>query len=424
MFENIFEAELREQRIFRDQDVLSPHYVPSELPHREKEIKEVTRIIAPVLRNQKPTNLFIYGKTGTGKTCVVKYVTKKLMEFVEDPTKNTGKVNVRVVYLNCRILNTMYQVMLKLLENEALNDRNLKNIPLRDRQDGSLKGMDPVDLYDRLLNVVSSNNINLLIILDELDMIKKNLDDLIYSLTRINDELQQGKVSIIGLTNDMKLKKRLNPRSLSTLCEEEKVFPPYNALQLKTILHQRVVEGFWPNSIDNATIARIAAFAAQDGDARYALRLLKKSADLAEKDGSRVVSPEYVEYAKRAVEEDIMKEAVITLPEHQQILIYTIAALASQGGIYRRLEGESGGDLTSGEVYEAYEVNCKALNRTPRTIRQFSQYINELEMLGFITTVTSGKGMRGNTRFIRLGYNPEEIKSIVRKCLGVDGQPN
>ena len=422
MMENIFETELREQRIFKNLDVLSPHYVPTELPHREKEIREVTRIIAPVLRNQKPTNLFIYGKTGTGKTCVVRYVTKKLIEFVEDPEKNTGNVSVKVVYLNCKILNSTYQVMLKLLESDSLNDTNLKDRPLEGRHDGQLKGMDPVDLYDRLFKVVTTNGMNLVLILDEIDMIKKNLNDLLYALTRINDELSSGKVSIIGMSNDMKLKKRLDPRCLSTLCEEEKVFPPYDAVQLKTILNQRVIDGFYSEAIDGGTVARIAAFAAQDGDARYALRLLKKSADMAERSGGDKVTPEFVEHAKRAVEEDIMKEGITTLPEHQQIVIYTIAALASQGGMYRRLNGMNNGDLTSGEVYEAYETNCKALNRTPRTIRQFSQYVNELEMLGFITTMTSGKGMRGNTRFIRLGYSPEEIKSVVKRCLGVDSQ--
>ena len=420
MAQNIFDEELKDNRIFRNLEVLSPHYVPPELPHREKEIREVTRVIAPVLRNQKPANLFIYGGTGTGKTCVVRYVTKKLLEFVEDLEKNVTHVNVRVSYMNCKIRNSKYQVLLRLVEDEALN-KGLDDAPLKDRPEKELKGMDPTDLYDRLFNVIQNNGINLIIVLDEIDMINKgrDLNDLMYLLTRINDELTRGHVSIIGMSNDMRLKNKLDPRSLSTLCEEEKVFPAYDAIQLKAILKQRVSVGLNENVVDNAIIAKIAAFAAQDGDARYALRLLKKTGELAENAGSDKVTMEYVEDAKKAVEEDIMGEGVKNLPEHQQVVLYSIAALVSQGGMYKRLSGLSKGDLFTGEVYEAYETNCKALNRSPRTIRQFSQYLNELEMQGFITTSVSGKGVRGNTRFIRLGYHPEEIKTIIKQSLGV-----
>lgn len=420
MVQNIFENELKERHIFRNLEILSPHYVPEELPHREKEIREITRIIAPILRNEKPSNMFIYGKTGTGKTCVVRYVIRKLKEFVENPEKNPNEIQVKVVYMNCKVRNSKYQVLLKLLENESLNEKSLKNIPLRDRPENQLKGIDPADLYDRLFNVIQDNGINLIVILDEIDMVIKGLNDLIYILTRINDELTRGNVSIIGMSNDMRVKKRLDPRSTSTLCEEEKVFPPYNAIQLKTILKQRISIGFKENVIDDSVVSRIAAFAAQDGDARYALRLLKKAGELAENSNNNKVTMDLVENAKKAVEEDIMAEAISTLPEHQQIVMYSIAALASQGGMYKRLSGISSGDLFTGEVYEVYENNCKALNRSPRTMRQFSQYLTELEMLGFITTSISGKGIRGTTRLIRLGYPPGEIKAIVRQSLGVD----
>jgi len=411
---------LKEQRIFRNLEVLSPHYVPPELPHREKEIKEVTRLVAPILRNQKPSNIFIYGKTGTGKTCVVRYVTGKLMEFVGDPEKNASKAVVRVSYMNCEVKNTKYQVLLRLAEDEALNS-GLVDAPLRDRPDCELKGMDPTGLYDRILRVVKSNNINLVIVLDEIDMIRgKDLNDLMYQLIRMNDELPRGHVSIIGMSNDMKLKKRLDPRSLSTLCEEERMFPPYNAIQIKAILKQRISAGFQDDVVDAATISKIAAYAAQDGDARYALRLLRKAGDIAESMAVDRVLPEHVESAKKAVEEDIMGEAIKNLPEHQQIVMYSIASLAMQGGMQKRLSGLSEGDLFTGEVFEAYESNCRALSRNPRTIRQFSQYLNELEMLGFITTAMSGKGIRGNTRLIRLGYPPEEIKSTIKACLGIE----
>ncbi len=424
MIDDIFEAELQQRKIFKNTFILSPHYVPEELPHRESEIRDITKIIAPVLRNEKPNNLFIYGKTGTGKTCVIKYVIRRLEEFVSNPEKNPYGVVVKTVYMNCKIRDTKYKVLLKTLEDDALNDHNLKTTPLRDRPFNSLKGMDPGDLYDRLYKVVNNNNMNLILILDEIDMVKKGLNDLMYILTRINDELKHGNVSIIGITNDMKVIRKMDPRSRSTLCQEERVFKPYNAIQLKTILRQRVEDGFQNDVIDDSVISLIAAFAAQDGDARYALRLLKKSGEIARDSGDDKILKEHVEKAKDEVEEDIIAEAINTLPEHQQLVMYSIASLASRGGMYKRLSGFGSGDLFTGEVYEAYENYCRLLNRKARTTRQFSEYLNELEMLGLITMRMSGKGTRGTTRFIRLGYSPDEIKSILRKSLGLDDTDN
>ncbi len=422
MVEDLFENELRERRIFKDLNILSPHYVPQELPHREAEIRDMTRIIAPVLRNEKPNNAFIYGGTGTGKTCVVRYVLRKLDEFVKNPQKNSKGIMVMEIYMNCKVRNSKYQVLLKTLEDEVLNNNSLKNIPLMDRPDRSLTGMDPADLYDRLFNVVQSNSINLIIVLDEIDQIEKGLSDLMYILTRVNDELKSGHVSVIGISNNMKFKNRLDPRSKSTLCEEERIFKPYNAVQLKAILKQRISAGFIPNAVDDSVVSLIAAFAAQDGDARYALKLLQKSGEIAEGLGSNKVIPDYVERAKTDVERDMIAEAISSLPEHQQIVIYSIASLAVKGGKYQRLSEISNGDLFTGEVYEVYEDNCKALNRSPRTIRQFSDYLNELEMAGMITMRISGKGIRGTTRLIRLGYPPNEIKGIVRKSLGLENR--
>ncbi|MBN2014589.1 MAG: AAA family ATPase [Candidatus Altiarchaeota archaeon] len=419
MIDELLKNELGDRKIFKDKTILSPHYVPSELPHRDKEIKGVTQIIGPALRNEKTSNLFIYGGPGTGKTCVVKYVIRKIQEFLNKPEMVDEGILVKVAYMNCKIRNSKYQVLLKTLEDDALNDEKLMDAPLKGRSEPSLKGMDPADLYDRLFRVVEKNNMNLIIALDEIDMVKKGLNDLMYILTRINDELGAGHVSVVGISNDRRVKNRLDPRSKSTLCEEEMIFPHYNAVQLRTILNQRVEEGFQPTAIDDSMIRKIAAFAAQDGDARYALKLLKKAGEIAQNENKNAVDMEDVEYARNLVEKDIMTESITLLPEHQQIVIYSIASLAVDGGMYKRLSGRGTGDLLTGEVYEAYEANCKALNRNPRTMRQFSEYLNELEMSGLIAMRLSGKGIRGTTRLIRLGYPPNEIKRIVSKSLGL-----
>jgi len=426
LIDKLFDQALAEKPIFKDLSVLSPHYIPEKLPHRKAEIKETIRILSPILRNEKPNNIFIYGKTGTGKTAVVRHVTRELEKIAKDPERNKYGVRACAVYMNCGFgYNTKYQVLVKLLGDDCLNESGYVDTPLSDRASKQkLVGLSPTELFERLKAVIQENSISLVIILDEVDLIK-DVDELMYLLTRINDEVAQdesssGRVSLIGISNNSSFKDALDSRSKSTLCEEEMVFKPYNANQLKTILAQRVKLGLKSGCISSSNVALISAYAAQtNGDARYALKLLQKSGEIAQTSGRKRIRTDDVKEARVKVEEDITYELISTLPEPQQIVLYSIADSVSKGGQYRRLSDRSDGVLFSGEAYEHYEFISRELDVKPRTMRWFREYLNDLEMLGLITLAGSGKGVRGNTTLIRLGNPPKEVKKIVALSLGL-----
>ena len=428
MIGKLFEVEQKDG-VFKDLNVLSPHYVPKELPYRGSEIKSIIRVLNPILSGVKPSNIFLYGKTGTGKTSSVKNVLRELESTLSNPAANTNKVMAVIPYMNCRLgYNSKYQVLLKVLEDSFKGD-GLKDSPFEGVKSKTLSGRSPTELYAKLRKVVESNCIKLIIILDEVDMIK-DVDELMYILTRVNDEIKgvhvdgrecRGSVSIIGISNKYSFKNTLGPRTKSTLCEEELVFKPYNAKQLKTILAQRVKLGFRARSISASNIGLIAAYAAQtNGDARYALKLLQKAGEIAQAASRKRVKRDDVVAAKAKVEEDIIFELITTLPEHQQIVLYSIADCAERGSHYKRLSELPQDTLFSGEVYENYEKVCKSLNRDPKTMRWFGEYLKELEMLGLVTLTISGAGVRGNTTLIRLGHQPAEVKKILASSLGIN----
>ena len=72
--------------IFKDKDTLQIKHTPSDIPHREEQIKQVASILAPVLRGERPSNLFLYGMTGTGKTLSIQYVREELMKRMKPNT--------------------------------------------------------------------------------------------------------------------------------------------------------------------------------------------------------------------------------------------------------------------------------------------------------------------------------------------------
>lgn len=386
-----FQEILSKPSIFRDVSALSPHYVPKELPFRRDQITEIMTVVSPTLKGKKARNLIIYGKTGTGKTVCVKKVMDDFKQIANNATMH---------YLNCRIYNSRYRIMQKILKNL---------LPDMDKP-----GYGLTIFYEKLKEALEKGQ-QIVIVLDEIDMVK-DLDDLVYTLTRVNDELKNGGTSIIGISNKLSFKEVLDPRSRSSLYETEMVFPPYTTEQLQQILLQRARIGFIETAVENSAINLAAAITAQEnGDARYALKLLLNAGEVAEQAGKKKIDDNDVEAARRKVEIDLTTETINTLPENHQVVLYTIANLSTSGSKYSRLDGIAEGFLFSGEVYEHYENVCKKLRKKARSSRWFQEYLNDLEMLGLITTTPSSKGIRGHTTLIHLSMNAADVEMIVKK---------
>ena len=161
--------------------------------------------------------------------------------------------------------------------------------------------------------------------------------------------------------------------------------------------------------------------AQESGDARYALDLLLKAGDVADSEGSSKITEEHLQKARKTAEDDKVFEAISKLPEHQKVVLYAIALLTTDSAKYQRLDGSTDDKvLFSGEVYEKYERVCHSVGKDPRSARWCREYINELDMLGLITTSVSGKGVRGNTTLIRLTFAPEKVKKAVEKSMNME----
>src|SRR3990167_7175159 len=101
--------------IFKNKSVLQNNYQPKEIPYRDEQIKQIASILAPILRGEKPSNLFLYGKTGTGKTLSIQYVKDGLLKRAD----KTGEFKIKVEYLNCKlkkISDTEYRILAELVK--------------------------------------------------------------------------------------------------------------------------------------------------------------------------------------------------------------------------------------------------------------------------------------------------------------------
>jgi len=380
----LFADLLTEGGIFQSRDVLRPTYTPSNLPHREEQINSLASILVPALRGEIPSNVLIYGKTGTGKTAVAKYVGKELEEA------GTEERRCSVIYINCEVVDTQYRILAHLARHFD------KEIPMT--------GWPTDQVYSEFRDALDEEKKVVVIMLDEVDKLVRKGDDVLYNLSRINSDLLRSKVSIIGISNDLKFTEFLDPRVKSSLGEDEIIFPPYDAEQIRDILEQRASLSFSPGALQESVIPLCAAFAAQEhGDARKALDLLRISGELAERTRSVVVSEEHVRAAREKIEQDRVEEVIKTLPTQSKLVLYSIVLLEEQGTR----------NITTSVVYNMYKQLCPLVETDYLTHRRITDLIAELDMLGILHTVVVSKGRYGRTKEITLSVYSGKLKTTL-----------
>ena len=269
-------------------------------------------------------------------------------------------------------------------------------------------------VYSKFIELIDEKKQLIVLILDEIDQtVKKISNDFLYNLTRLNSELSQTKICMVGISNNLTFLDELDPRVRSSLSEEEIVFPPYNALQLQDILNKRSEEAFKEGILEKGVIAKCAAYAAREhGDARRALDLLRIAGELAERDTSENVSLKHIDEANNKIERDKILDVIKTEPKQFQLVLYSIIKLS---------EKNKENPMFTGDVYNFYQEVCKDLKSEILTQRRVGDIIQEFDMLGIINVRVISKGRGGRMREIKLVI-PINIlakaKEIVEESLG------
>ena len=389
---NIFNQYLKKTNtIIKNKKILQTTYIPENLPHRDDKIGEIAEILAPALQGDKPSNILIIGKTGTGKTAVMHFIGNELKKASVEMESS----KCVFIYINCEVVDTSYGILYS-ISNQIIMDPAKRMPPT---------GWSMDRILSELTTVIEQEKKIFIIVLDEIDRsIQKNGDDIFYYLTTMNEILKESKVSIVGITNNAKFTDFLDPKIKSRLGEERIVFPPYNVEQLKDILYDRAKDAFDEDMLDDDVIPYCAAMSAQEmGDARKALDLLRMSADLAERNGDPKVTSAHVRLARDKIELDAMNEIVKTLTVQSKTVLLSII-----------INKENGMDfMTTGDVYSTYKFVCETMGLSVLTQRRVGGLISELDMLGIVHARVKSFGRAGRTKEIELNI-PQKICDNVK----------
>jgi cell division control protein 6 len=380
----IFRSYLEGKTVFRDKKVLTEQFVPENVIHREEKIEQIARTLAPALRGTKTSNVFIFGTVGTGKSVSVKHV---LMEM-----QKMGPI-IRIIYVNCKM--------------KGVSDTEYRLIAEMSRQMGNTvpsTGLPSDEVYKTFFESIDRKDQSIILVLDEIDaLVKKAGDEVLYNLTRINQELRNARVSVIGISNDVSFMDSMDPRVKSSLSEEEIIFPPYKANQIQDILIQRSTRAFNDGVLETGVIPKCSALAAQEhGDARKALDLLRIAGELVEREGGSKITVDNVDRAEDKLDTDKIVEIVKGQPVQSQAVLSAII----------KLKDTNQSDVQTGDIYSVYEKICRNRGLKSLTQRRISDLVAELDMLGVINSRVISKGRYGRTREIRIAFNDATMNNI------------
>ena len=393
--DRLLDAAQSGKSLIKNRDVLHFDHIPEKILHRDPEQVEIGQTLMPILMGSRPSNLLVYGKTGTGKTLVIKKVLSKIQKRVEE-----GSFPIKLAYTNAKHESTLSGLLVDFGRQLGLSSQKTK--------DGKMwipdTGLSTSEVFNRILYIISKHEINVVLVIDEIDylaeLIQKTGKDTLYSITRANERLETGSLTLVGVSNDLTFKERLDPRVISSLSEEEVVFTNYNLEQIKQILKARIQIAFSEGIVKDAALNLCSAMASREsGDARRAIDLLRVASEIAERTQMSNVVEEHVRQASEKIEENKEIVALKSYPLHEKLLI--LAVMKSS-------------EISTGETYLTYKALCKEIRQKELTQRRVTQMLSEIEMSGIISGRIVHQGTHGNTKKFKITISPDIIKNTFK----------
>ena len=310
---------MTESAIFLDRSKLSPRYIPSELPHREKEIEKIHHAFRESFSSPERfplTIMQIVGPAGIGKTSTV-LATMRLLE--DQFSKN--RLKMKVAYVNLKLQGgNKYAIYRFILEKIA------PELPAQ--------GLSAEEMLRFLLRYLIENKTFAFIVLDEIDYLIKITKDsgIIYDLTRLNEFDPESPCHVKGvifIARSTDFYSRLDQAELSSLGRIPMKFPMYNLKQVSDILSKRCSEAFRPRVVGSDLIDKVSEITistAVKGDIRYSLELLLYAGNLAESDSTGTVSLEHIMKVHSQIHPSLTLDQIRELPKNQLVTLLAVAA--------------------------------------------------------------------------------------------------
>ncbi len=377
-------------RIIRDGAPLDFKYVPEELIGRKEQSDMLEASFRPLFFSNTPCSAYISGPVGSGKTVTA-------LKFSTDMAQAFGKAGKRldVITVNCRIRSGEYPVLLDLVRHF---DRGFPD-----------RGFSSEEMFASFRRHVSDGCQPVLVILDEVDVLfSTHGRDIIYQMTRMDGLKEGASLSVIMISQKPLSSLPMDSASLSTFGRATSIdFNSYGRDDLRAIAEQRARLALYPGVIDDGCLDLIAKAAEPYGDARFALEMLEKAANLAETKGDTVIRAEYLQKASGEVHSDYSETKMEDLDTGKLLALLSVA---------RSLFKNDSVTLTHAEG--TYAAACEEFDLPVRKHTQYYTYVKALSSMGFVHMEVRNESGGGRTILLSLTSIPaRDLASLVEDLI-------
>lgn len=393
-----------DELVFQNQEILKVDNIPDEerIHGRDEQIEWLAKNLRKMVSGGIPDNVIEWGETGTGKTLVSRYVCQRLEQISLD----VGKPIV-ATYFNSDPKSTFTSTFRSLSEqvNEKADD------PVKVPYSGI-----SADHYrnKKLWPVVESEFPGgLVVIIDEMDK-HPQINEVLYTLSR--SQSKDGvdfPVVTIGISNDVGFKSDIDTRVQSTLQPEHRTFTPYDQSELVKILDNRR-DAFKSGVVDDEIIEKVAEQAAiEHGDARRAVRLLRKSGEVAVDkldEGTRstpTIKAEDVEEADDLVDVEVFLDLLGNTSLEGKLVLFALTRLA-------RNNPEQDWFRTS-KITETYQLISRDVEVDPKSYNRVLDALNNHVTTGFLASRKTEGGEEGKHKSYSILSEPDVIRKGLLK---------
>lgn len=367
----------RKSAIIRDGSKLDYAYVPKDLVHREEQMARLETLFRPLALDGRPCSAFLTGGVGTGKTVTARRFCADMADYLASKGRPTD-----TIYVNCR--------------NSSEAGALLQIIRYYDPGYPE-RGFSAEEMARVLALHLAGNTRGLVIILDEVDILfKKGSTDLVYQLTRARTE-QIAPVSLIMISQEP-VESLLDEASMSTFRRSNTVrFNKYSRSELREIVAVRASEALVAGAYSEDSLDLIADESAEYGDARMAIELLDRAANIAEEDEEGELSTEHVRAAKAMIYSAVSDSKLRSLDVNRMVVLLAVARAMKKNN-----------QISSATAEKTYAIVCEEYEIPARKHTQYWTYLQDLEKLGVIR-ITLTNDANGRTAMIALPDIPSKV---------------
>ena len=388
----------KENLLFANKTFLDNLTLPSQIIGREKRAKELVRFLLGYTHGLVVPFISVYGRSGSGKSTVVKFVCENLDEDISFAFVNLRKARTVFGCANL-ILTELGQPSLKSAQgiNTAIEqisntiEQRLSKNNKSEKNDNSRN--DTAKLF--------------VLVLDEFDVLlydkRGKPSDFIYKLLVMEEKLREKGylMCIVAISNNVMSDYEIDDRVRSRIGNSEVFFEPYTQQAVLAILKDRAAKAF-SQPVDSEILQYCADQSSKEhGDARRAIDLLRVAAEIAGKRGEKI-SKMHVDAAVARLQRDRISTTLSSASYHLKLVAAALARIS-----YLTQEVWH----STSTVYNQYRRMLQG-GIKPLTYRRIAELLTELENMGLILSHTSSNGRHGYGTQYKLVVPPEAIGKV------------